>query len=294
MRQITNAFLVSQGIDVKVKPISILDEDFQKNIKKHERVRTKAAAIEHAVRSHLDVDLNDDPELQASFSNALAQIFLEFEKSWARIYEELEKLRQRIISASQEPTYGPSKKKQMPFFRMLRKEIFGDLPAVDGLTAFEKPPAPLGWTEESQISAVVALTQHVYAEIERELKMTGFWESIPARNKLVADLQKTLLQPEFIQLPHVTADRKQKWPRLSEQLSPIYKWTASGLQTVQSCPRRRSALATNRPTRWATRGAPETSSYAASFKCGRSPKHFSSGVNRSSLECGRCALYQVM
>jgi ABC-type spermidine/putrescine transport system permease subunit I len=55
----------------------------------------------------------------------------------------------------------------------------------------------------------------------------------------------------------------EKWPRLSEQLSPIYKWTAGGLQTVQSCPRWRSALATNRPPRWATRGAPWNSSYAA-------------------------------
>ncbi len=216
LRQITDAFLVSQGIDVKIKPISILDEDFQKNIKKHDRVRTKAAAIEHAVRNHLDVDLNDDPELQASFSEALAQIFLDFAKNWARIYEELEKLRQRIISASQEPTYGLSKKKQMPFFRMLRKEIFGELPAVDGLTATDKPPAAFGWTEESQISALVALTQHVYAEIERELRMTGFWESIPARNKLVADLQRTLLQPEFIKLPHLAVNRKHIISRMME------------------------------------------------------------------------------
>ena len=40
-----------------------------------------------------------------------------------------------------------------------------------------------------------------------------------------------------------------------EQLSPIYKWTPGELRKVQSCPRRRSALATNRPTRWATRSA---------------------------------------
>ncbi|MBP9737510.1 MAG: type I restriction endonuclease subunit R [Rhodoferax sp.] len=216
LRQITDAYLVSQGIDVKVKPISILDEDFQKEVKKHDRIKSRAAAIEHAVRNHLDVELNDDPELQASFADALAQIFLDFAKNWAKIYEELEKLRQRIISASQEPTYGLSKKKQMPFFRMLRKEIFGELPAVDGLTAMEKPPAPLGWTEESQISALVALTQHVYGEIERELKLTGFWESIPARNKLVADLQRTLLQPEFVGMPHVAANRKHIISRMME------------------------------------------------------------------------------
>jgi hypothetical protein len=65
------------------------------------------------------------------------------------------------------------------------------------------------------------------------------------------------------------AAQPQKWPRLSEQHAPIFKWTAGGLQTVQSCPRRRSALATNRPTRWATRGAPAISSYAAMAKAGR-------------------------
>jgi len=216
LRQITDAYLVSQGIDVKVKPISILDEDFQKEVKKHDRIKSRAAAIEHAVRNHLEVALNDDPELQASFADALAQIFLEFAKNWAKIYEELEKLRQRIISASQEPTYGLSKKKQMPFFRMLRKEIFGEAAAVEGITAMEKPPAPLGWTEESQISALVALTQYVCCEIERELKLTGFWESIPARNKLVADLQKTLLQPQFVKMPHVAANRKHIISRMME------------------------------------------------------------------------------
>ena len=35
----------------------------------------------------------------------------------------------------------------------------------------------------------------------------------------------------------------EQWPRLSEPQSPTFKWTAGGLQTVQSCPRRRSALA---------------------------------------------------
>jgi rare lipoprotein A len=29
-------------------------------------------------------------------------------------------------------------------------------------------------------------------EIERELRLTGFWESIPARNKLKADAHRTL------------------------------------------------------------------------------------------------------
>ena len=66
---------------------------------------------------------------------------------------------------------------------MLKKEVFGD--------------AELN---EDDISCLVSLTQQLFNEVERELKLTGFWESIPARNKLKADIQRTLLQPEFSKL----------------------------------------------------------------------------------------------
>ena len=87
---------------------------------------TKAAEVEHAIRHHLDVDLDDDPDLQASFAEALRKILEDFQKNWRKIYEELEKLRQRIINARKEPTYGLNRKKQMPLFRMFKREIFGD------------------------------------------------------------------------------------------------------------------------------------------------------------------------
>jgi type I restriction enzyme R subunit len=163
LRKITDAFLVSRGIELKVEPISILDEDFEKDVSNRKRTKTKAAEIEHAIRHHLDVDLNDDPELQASCAEALRIILLEFDNNWNEIFKELEKLRQRIIGAGKEPTFGLNRKKQMPFFRMLRKEVFGE--------------AEL---DEDGISSLVSLTQHIFGEVERELKLIGFWESIPA------------------------------------------------------------------------------------------------------------------
>ncbi len=199
LRTLTDAFLTSRGIDVRVKPISILDEDFQKDVKSRSRTKTKAAEIEHAIRHHLDIDLNDDPDLQASFADALKKIFDEFQDNWNKIYEELEKLRQRIIDAGKEPTYGLHRKKQMPIFRMLKKEIYGDA-ALD----------------DDAIAALVNLTQQLFNELERELKLTGFWESIPARNKLKADIQRTLLQPEFSNLPGLVQHRAHIITRLME------------------------------------------------------------------------------
>jgi type I restriction enzyme R subunit len=77
-------------------------------------------------------------------------------------------------------------------------------------------PVFYGMKEEERISKLVALTQHLYEEIERELKLVGFWESIPARNKLVADLQKTILQPEFAKMPGLINNRKHIISRLME------------------------------------------------------------------------------
>ncbi|MFK5953764.1 MAG: hypothetical protein QM498_11950 [Desulfobacterium sp.] len=173
--------------------------------------------MEHAIRHHLDIELDDDPDLQASFAQALAQIFKDFQNNWKKIYEELEKLRQRIQKAGKESTYGLHRKKQMPFFRIFKREIFGpvvDTPVQPEMAA--ETVAPYEPTEEEKISLLVDLTQKVYLVVERELKLTGFWESIPARNKLKAEIQTTLLQPAFVRLPHLLQNRAQIISRVME------------------------------------------------------------------------------
>jgi len=190
LRCITDDYLESRGIDIKVEPISILDEDFQKQVGKRNRNKTKAAEVEHAIRHHLDVELDDDPDLKASFAEALTAIFEEFKDNWKKIYEELEKLRKRIINASKEPTYGLHRKKQMPFFRTFKRELFDDNELSD-----------------DEISSLVDLTQQIFQVVERELKLTGFWESIPARNKLRAEIQKILVSSQYSEIPSIIVKR---------------------------------------------------------------------------------------
>ena len=199
LRGITDTYLESRGIEVKVEPISILDKEFEKDVSKRKSTRTKAAEIEHAIRHHLDVELVDDPDLQASFSEALLKIFEEHQENWDKIHEELEKLREKIRKANQEPTYGLHRKKQMPFFRCLKREIFGQKEL-----------------DENEISILVDLTQQVFLSIERELKLANFWEVLPARNKLKADLQNVLLEERFIELPGIVDNRLHIISRIME------------------------------------------------------------------------------
>jgi type I restriction enzyme, R subunit len=184
LRQITNEFLEAKGIDPTVAPISIMDARFDDEVGKRKRSKTKAAAVEHAIRHHIDVNIDDDPELYASFSEAVQQILRDFANNWDRIYEELERLRARIRQAQQEPTYGLDRRRQMPIFRLLRSTLLG-----------QAEP------DEDQIGLLVDLTQQLYNTVERELQLIGFWESIPAGKRLRAELQAILLSARFVCLP---------------------------------------------------------------------------------------------
>ncbi len=55
--------------------VDYVEEDFERNVAKLGRTKTKAAEIEHAIRYHLDLKLDDDPDLKTSFAQALALNF---------------------------------------------------------------------------------------------------------------------------------------------------------------------------------------------------------------------------
>ena len=100
---------------------------------------------------------------------------------------------------------------------MLTREIFGDggVGQLEAVPVSEPDPV-YGMTQEDRISYLVDLTQQVFLVVERELKLTGFWESIPAQNKLKADIQATLLSPRFAKLPAVVKNRAQIISRIME------------------------------------------------------------------------------
>jgi type I restriction enzyme, R subunit len=183
LRAVTDEYLKSKGIEQKVEPISIMDEDFLKHVEKRTRSKTKAAEIEHGIRHHVDLSFDEDPELYASFAEELQRIIQQFKDNWQKIYEELEKLRARIRNVAKEPTYGLHRKKQMPLFRILKKEMF------DGA---ELSP--------DNISSLVGLTQEMTGILERELRLAGFWDNVPARNRLKGELQKALLSQDLTNL----------------------------------------------------------------------------------------------
>lgn len=199
LRAIADEYLISKGIEQQVAPISIIADDFFDKVKTKKRTKTKAAAVEHAIRHFIDLNIDEDPELFASFAQALEEILKNFKGNWKVIYEELEKLREKIKNREKEETYGLDRKKQMPFFRIFKAELFDNRDL-----------------SEDEIARNVNLTQHIFNLVANEIRLTGFWDSTPAQLKLKAELQKILLSPEFKDLPNIIIKRNEIISRIME------------------------------------------------------------------------------
>jgi type I restriction enzyme R subunit len=201
LRAIVDEYLKSKGIDQKVAPISILNPDFQKDVKTRTRSKTKAAEVEHAIRHFVNLNMAEDPELFASFAAELERILQEFKDNWDRIYEELEKLRKKILAKEKEQTYGLDRRKQMPIFRMLLAELYENRTL-----------------NEDEVAQVVNLTLLIFNQIALEISTAGFWDAITSQNRLKGELQQLLLSKEFCGFP----DMLTKWRPL---ISRLMEWS---------------------------------------------------------------------
>lgn len=208
LRAITDEFLKSKGITQKIAPISILDSEFQKEVNVRKRSKTKAAEVEHAIRHFIDANIDEDPALFTSFAAELERILQEFKDNWDRIFDELEKLRQRILAKEKEQAYGLDRKKQMPIFRLVRAELFDNRDLA-----------------EDEIGLCVNLTQHVFNLISTEVRTVGFWNSIPAQNRLKGELQHLMLSEDFSKYPNMIS----KWRPL---ISRLMEWARENHRVI--------------------------------------------------------------
>lgn len=161
LRKVTDEFLKSKGIETKIEPISILDDKFFDNVKTIKRKETKAARIEHAIREIININLDEDPELYASFAEELARILTAFRENWDEIYRLLEELRKKIKKAQEEDTKGLNRKTQMPIYRKLNALIY------------DKKDNPT----DDEVNNLLIWTKEIYGMLKIELALIGFWNN---------------------------------------------------------------------------------------------------------------------
>jgi len=180
IREIVEEYLVSKGVDPKIPPTPLFDDKFIEKIKKQRSCKAKAQELEYAIVEHINTHFEEDPEFYERFSDLLNRILKEYRENWEILALELEKIRKSMKEGrSAEVTFGFDPRKEMPFFGLLKREIFG-----------KKPIEKLS---NKDIDFLVDLTKDVIEITKRETEIVDFWENYTRQRQLKSYIISRLL-----------------------------------------------------------------------------------------------------
>ena len=101
VRELIEEHVRSTGVDPKIPPIDLLSGDYKEQLNQYKSSRTRASEIENAIKHHIKINMDDDPEYYKTLSERLEGIIREHEENWNRLEQLLLDLRDNIESDHQ-------------------------------------------------------------------------------------------------------------------------------------------------------------------------------------------------
>jgi len=173
VRNLIDKYLVHLGITERVSEVSILSDDFPLKIEDMYRgSKSKASAMEHAVRQQIKVKLeNSDPALYRHFKDRLDNILSTYKGNWDLMITELEKLREDV-SQGRKP-YGKVSRVQSPFLDLIMEA-----------TEIEVSP-------EIELK-IIELTGYIFKCIKDGIQIANFWEKNDEKKIVVGKIEQRI------------------------------------------------------------------------------------------------------
>lgn len=209
IREIVEEYLISKGVNPKIPPTPLFSEDFIRNVKKKKSPKARAEELRYAIIEHIEKHYEEDPEFYERFSDRLKRILEEYKENWELLAIELEKLREHMMKGRRaEETFGFDPKKEMPFFGLLKREIFG-----------KEPIETLG---KENIDFLVELTKDVVEIIRNEVESVDFWENYTKQKRLKSYIISHILLPRSRDMRLLFKKRNEIVQKLLELAYHVY------------------------------------------------------------------------
>lgn len=156
VRKLIDKYVRNLNVEERVSEVSILSEDFPKEIRKYTKSKSQASAMEHAIRHHIKVNLeNKDPALYSRFKDRLESIIQRYQGNWDQMLVELKELQKNISEGRTRDSRF--KGIQMPFYEVLK------------MTFDEEP-------EEDVDKKLVVITKNICKDIANDMSTAYFWD----------------------------------------------------------------------------------------------------------------------
>ena len=118
IRRLVNEHLVSLGVDPRIPPVELMQANFLQQNEKQPSPKAKASEMEHALRKHITVHMDEDPAFYGPLSEKLEEVIRKYKDNW----DEQAKQLHLLVGSATPPKSDPDdglEVKAVPFYRLL-------------------------------------------------------------------------------------------------------------------------------------------------------------------------------
>lgn len=146
VRQLVDDHILSTGVDPRIPPVDLMAANFREKVNEIKSPESRAAEIESALKAHININLDEDPEFYKSLSLRLRDIIEKNAGKWEQqelqLLEMMEEIKRDRGEIAKE--LGVSEV-ELPFYNIMLAEVAGDdgeevvdLPTIDAIRSTTK------------------------------------------------------------------------------------------------------------------------------------------------------------
>ena len=184
VRALIEEHVRATGVDPRVPPTKLFDVEFEQVLAAQTNDRAKASEVEHAIKAHLKVKLDDDPEYYQSLALRLEEIIQKYQQKWVVLVQQLLLFRDGIEQekTQQNEDLGLSEI-EGPFYRSLMAEI--------------TKAAGEDTMDEATHQRVLDLTKELVAEFQEATQIVGFFDKWDEVTRIKKQIKRSILDQPF-------------------------------------------------------------------------------------------------
>jgi type I restriction enzyme R subunit len=180
VRELIEEHVFSTGINPKIAPVDLLAADYKEQLNEHKSSRAQASEIENAIKHHIKINLEGDPEYYKKLSERLEDIIRQYGEKWDELVQLLLVLRDNIDSDHKKEAddLGLSIN-ELAFYNIMMAELAN----VGGDTV-----------EESSVARVKWVVEMLAAKLEEESKIVDFFDKWDEEKRIKREIKRTIIE----------------------------------------------------------------------------------------------------
>jgi type I restriction enzyme R subunit len=187
VRQLVDEHIISTGVDPKIPPVDLLAANFKEKLNEVKSDESKASEIESAIKHHITVNLDEDPEYYKSLSLKLKDIILKSAGKWEQQLEFLLEMVDTIESNHKKAAddIGLSET-EYAFYNILMAEVSQVAEAKGDYVV-----------NDSTMSEVKATTQTLVNTFDEATEIVDFFNKQDEVKRMKKEIKRTVLDQSF-------------------------------------------------------------------------------------------------